>query len=165
MNPRIRAILIVFFVVLLDRITKVYIRTRVSPFDVHPVIPGFFNIIHTENPGAAFGMLASSDSPLRSWFLIIVSIAVMVIVAWILWNPARAGMGNGPLLQTGLALVLGGALGNFIDRAGRGTVTDFLQFFFGSYEFPSFNVADSAITIGAALLILDMLRSKKEHAK
>ncbi len=161
MNARLRAASIAAIVVLLDRITKLYIRTRVSPWDIHPVIPGFFNIIHTENPGAAFGMLAESAAPLRSWLLVGVSVVVMCGIAWILWRPARAGLGDGALLQTAFALVLGGALGNFIDRAGRGTVTDFLQFFFGSYEFPSFNVADSAITIGAALLIIDLLRGKK----
>lgn len=161
MNPRLRAATIIAVVVLLDRITKIYIRMRVSPWDVHPVIPGFFNIIHTENPGAAFGMLADSTSPWRSLLLVGISLVVMGIIAWILWRPARAGFGDGLLLQTGFALVLGGALGNFIDRAGRGTVTDFLQFFFGSYEFPSFNVADSAITIGAGLLIIDLLKSKK----
>jgi signal peptidase II len=161
MNQRLRAMSIILGVVILDRITKIYIRASVSAWDFHPVIPGFFNIIHTENPGAAFGMLSESMVPWRRIFLLAVSIAVMAIIAWILWRPGRAGMGESVLLQTGFALVLGGALGNFIDRASRGTVTDFLQFFFGSYEFPSFNVADSAITIGAALLILDLLRSKK----
>jgi len=162
MNPRIRAVAIIFFVVLIDRITKMYIRMRVSPWDVHPVIPGFFNIIHTENPGAAFGMLSEGSGAWRSWFLLAVSLTVMAVIAWILWRPARAGLGDGVLLQTAFAMVLGGALGNFIDRAGRGTVTDFLQFFFGSYEFPAFNVADSSISIGAGLLILDLLRSKRK---
>jgi signal peptidase II len=160
MNARLRAALIVAAVVLLDRATKIYIRASFSPWDMHPVIPGFFNIIHTENPGAAFGMLADSTAPWRSWFLIAVSILVMAVIAWILWRPGSAGLGDSVLMQTGFALVLGGALGNLIDRVGRGTVTDFLQFFFGSYEFPSFNVADSAITIGAVLLILDLLRGK-----
>ena len=163
MNSRLRAIAIIAAVVLIDRITKMYIRVRVSPWDMHPVIPGFFNIIHAENPGAAFGMLSESSAPWRSWFLMAVSIAVMVVIAWILWRPARAGLSDSVLLQTAFALVLGGALGNFIDRAGRGTVTDFLQFFFGSYEFPSFNAADSAISIGAGLLILDLIRSKKNQ--
>ncbi|SRR5579885_3795648 len=161
MNPRVRSIAIIFAVVLIDRITKMYIRMRVSPWDTHPVIPGIFNIIHAENPGAAFGMLAEIGSEWRNWFLLAVSLTVMAIIAWILWRPARAGLGDGPLLQTAFALVLGGALGNFIDRATRGTVTDFLQFFIGPYEFPSFNAADTAISIGAGLLILDLLLSKK----
>src|SRR5262249_19085520 len=140
--------------------TKIYIRARVSPWDMIPVIPGFFNIIHTENPGAAFGMLADSGSQWRSVLLIGVSVAVMAIIASILWRtPAHH-----TLLRVGFVLVFGGALGNLWDRAIRGTVTDFLQFFFGRYEFPSFNAADSAITIGAGLLLIDLWRSKKKPA-
>jgi len=166
MNHRLQSVAIIAAVVIIDRITKLYIRMRVSPWDTHAVLPGFFNIIHTENPGAAFGMFSESASQWRSLFLIAVSVVVMALIGWILWRPARAGFADSALLRTGFALVLGGALGNFIDRATRGTVTDFLQFFFGSYEFPSFNAADSAITIGAGLLLLDLWRSrgKKELA-
>jgi signal peptidase II len=166
MNHRLQSVAIIAAVVIIDRITKLYIRMRVSPWDVHAVIPGFFNIIHTENPGAAFGMFSESASQWRSLFLIAVSVVVMALIGWILWRPARAGFNDSALLRTGFALVLGGALGNFIDRATRGTVTDFLQFFFGTYEFPSFNAADSAITIGAGLLLIDLWKSrgKKELA-
>jgi signal peptidase II len=160
MKQRVRSGAIIAAVVVVDQITKLYIRTHVSPWDVNPVIPGFFNIIHTENPGAAFSMFSESTSQWRSLFLIVVSLVVMAIIGSILWRPARAGLTNSALLQTGFALVLGGALGNFIDRLTRGTVTDFLQFFFGSYEFPSFNAADSAITIGAGLLLIDLWRTR-----
>ncbi len=86
----------------------------------------------------------------------------MLIVGSMLWrNPSPAVVEN-PLLRLGLALVFGGALGNLWDRAFRGTVTDFVQLFFGSYEFASFNVADSAITVGTALLILDLLMTRKK---
>jgi signal peptidase II len=88
-------------------------------------------------------------------------LAVLAIIGVILWRPPRVAISDTPLLRTGLALVFGGALGNLWDRLMRGTVTDFLQFFFGSYEFPSFNAADSAITIGAGLLILDLWRTRK----
>jgi signal peptidase II len=125
------------------------------------VIPGFFNIVHTENPGAAFGALSESGGPWRSVFLVGISLVVMVVIGVILWRPARLAISDTLLLRTGLALVFGGALGNLWDRLLRGTVTDFLQFFFGSYEFPSFNAADSAITIGAGLLILDLWRTRK----
>ena len=134
---------------------------RVSAWDMFAVIPGFFNIVHTENPGAAFGAFSESSGPWRSVFLVGVSLVVMAIIGVMLWRPARVAMSDTRLLRIGLALVFGGALGNVWDRLLRGTVTDFLQFFFGSYEFPSFNAADSAITIGAGLLILDLWRTRK----
>jgi signal peptidase II len=156
MNARLRSVAIVAAVVLLDRITKLYIRTYVSPMALFPVIPGFFNIVHTENPGAAFGFMADLDFPWRRALLVTVSVVVMAIIGSLLFR-----VKSNSILQTGLALVLGGALGNAWDRLTRGMVTDFLQFFFGTYEFPSFNMADSAITIGAALLLIDLWRTKK----
>ncbi len=165
MNTKAQSAAIIAAVVLLDRVTKMAIRARVSPWDMIPVIPGFFNIVHSENPGAAFGMLSESTSPWRGWLLLGVSITVMVIVGVMLWRPVKPGHpAQTALLRVGLALVFAGDLGNFLDRAFRGTVTDFLQFFFGSYEFPSFNAADSAITIGAGLLLIDlwMTRNREE---
>jgi signal peptidase II len=161
MSPQARSAAIVAAVVAIDRVTKVYIRTRVSYWEILPVVPGFFNIVHVENPGAAFGALAYFTSEWRAVLLVGISLAVMAIIAMVLWRPARLGVIDTGLLRTGLSLVFGGAMGNVWDRLARGTVTDFLQFFFGSYEFPSFNAADSAITIGAGLLLLDLLRSRK----
>jgi signal peptidase II len=160
MNSRVQSAAIITAVVALDRITKAYIRTRVSSWDIYPVIPGFFNIVHTENPGAAFGVLSDSSIQWRGMLLVGVSLAVMAIIGTILWRTGKLAAAHTPLLRTGLALVFGGALGNLVDRVFRGTVTDFLQFFFGSYEFPSFNAADSAITIGAGLLLLDLWRTR-----
>ncbi len=162
MNARLRAALLITGIVALDRATKLYIRTRVSAFDVYPVIPGFFNIVHTENPGAAFGMFSDSPTEWRGILLVGISLGVMAIIGTMLWRMAAAP--HSRLMLIGLALVFGGALGNLWDRLFRGTVTDFLQLFFGSYEFPSFNVADSAITIGAGLLIVDLWRSRKTKA-
>jgi signal peptidase II len=163
MNDRLRSAILIVFVVLLDQLTKIYIRASFPPLDQITVIPGFFNIVHAENPGAAFSMLAESPGAWRSFFLVGVSLVVMVIVGAMLWKPP-AGMTT-PFVRAGLALVFGGAFGNLIDRVFRGAVTDFLQFLFGPYEFPSFNAADSAITIGAALLLLDMLRQKQPASK
>ena len=151
---------IIALVVLIDRVTKLYIRSAFSPWDVVPVIPRIFNIVHTENPGAAFGLLADSSSQWRGIFLVGISLVVMVLIAGMLWRPHHAGMHDTILLRIGLSLVFGGALGNVWDRLFRGTVTDFLQVFLGSYEFPSFNAADSAITIGAILLLLDLWRTR-----
>jgi signal peptidase II len=156
-----RELAIVIAVVVVDRVTKLYIRGAFSFADTKPVIPGFFNIVHVENPGAAFGMLADSPTAWSSALLAGISLVVMTVIGLMLWRPKRFskldfGMPNTPLMRTALALVFGGALGNLWDRLFRGTVTDFLQFFFGSYEFPSFNAADSMISIGAALLLIDL---------
>jgi signal peptidase II len=157
MNSRLRSAAIIAGVVILDRITKLYIQRNFSPWDTLPVIAGFFNIVHAENPGAAFGFLSESHSEWRSLFLVGVSLAVMAIIGTMLFRPS---IKKSPMLEIALALVFGGAAGNMYDRMFRGTVTDFLQFFFGSYEFPSFNAADSAITVGACLLLLDLWKNR-----
>jgi len=162
MNSRLRSVAIIAGVLILDRITKLYIQRNFSPWDMKPVIAGFFNIVHAENPGAAFGFLSESHSEYRSIFLVGVSLAVMAIIGTMLFRPS---VKKSPLLEIALALVFGGAAGNMYDRLLRGTVTDFLQFFFGSYEFPSFNAADSAITIGACLLILDLWNNRQSSTE
>ncbi len=165
MRARWMAFALAAAVFLLDRVTKLLIKTQMTALDQVTVIPGFFNIVHTENRGAAFGLFADSNGEWRSFLLIGLSTAVMVLLSVMLWRPARAGITNA-LLRIGLSLVLGGAVGNLYDRVVHGAVTDFMQFYFGAYEFPSFNVADSAITIGAGLLLVDMWlgRSHKQHA-
>jgi signal peptidase II len=157
MNSRLRSAAIIAGIVTLDRITKLYIQHHFSPWDTKPVIAGFFNIVHAENPGAAFGFLSESTSQWRGVLLVGVSLAVMAIIAAMLFRPS---VKKSPLLETALALVFGGATGNMWDRLFRGTVTDFLQFFFGSYEFPSFNAADSAIFVGACLLLIDLWNNR-----
>ena len=157
MNARLRSVAIIAIVVIVDRITKLYIQHNFAPWDMKPVIAGFFNIVHAENPGAAFGFLSESTSQWRSLFLVGVSLAVMAIIGTMLFRPA---VKKSNLLEVALALVFGGAAGNMYDRLFRGTVTDFLQFFFGNYEFPSFNAADSAITVGACLLIIDLWQNR-----
>lgn len=151
-------------VFILDRITKDVIKAHVTAWETLRVIPGFFNIVHAENPGVAFGFLADSSSAWRNVFLIGLSVTVLVFISTLLWK------GRGPenwILRVGLALVLGGALGNLYDRVVHGTVTDFVEVYAGQHYFPAFNVADSAISVGAGLLLLDMWRGrnrKLEHA-
>jgi signal peptidase II len=157
MNARLRSVAIIAAVVIVDRITKLYIEHNFAQWDMKPVIAGFFNIVHAENPGAAFGFLSESSSQYRGVFLVGVSLAVMAIIGTMLFRP---GVKKSTLLEIALALVFGGAAGNMYDRLFRGTVTDFLQFFFGNYEFPSFNAADSAITVGACLLIIDLWNNR-----
>jgi len=143
-------------VVIADRLTKLEIQRAMPGYDSIPVISGWLRIIHTENPGAAFGMLAEGNPILRSLVLIGVSGAVLLFVAWALWSE-RSTL-NSWLSRLGLSLVLGGASGNLYDRIVNKTVTDFVEVYHGTWSFPAFNVADSAITVGAILLLLDLWR-------
>ncbi len=121
----------------------------------------FINVTHQQNQGAAFSFLADQAGWQR-WFFVVLATAVSgVMIAW-LWRIRQ----EGPIvLMAGLSFVLGGAIGNLIDRAMLGYVTDFIQVWFGSWAFPSFNVADSAITVGAVLLIVDAILSARGEDK
>ncbi len=121
----------------------------------------FINVTHQQNQGAAFSFLADQAGWQR-WFFVVLATAVSgVMIAW-LWRIRQ----EGPIvLMAGLSFVLGGAIGNLIDRAMLGYVTDFIQVWFGSWAFPSFNVADSAITVGAVLLIIDAILSARGEDK
>jgi signal peptidase II len=146
-----------------DRLTKIWIERNLSIYDSFHVIPGLFDIVHTKNRGAAFGMFADGDSELRSFMLIGVSFAVLLFISYTLLRPAKPGSRASKPTLVGLTLVMGGALGNIYDRVISGEVTDFLEFYFGEYRFAAFNIADSAITVGAGLLILDMWRTRKQE--
>jgi signal peptidase II len=122
------------------------------------VIPGWLRIIHTENPGAAFGILADGNRWLRGGILIGVSALVLVFVVSALWG--RRTTFTSPLGRAALGLILGGAAGNLYDRVVSGMVTDFIEVYHGSWSFPAFNVADSAITVGAALLLLELMHPR-----
>lgn len=163
MGARLFPFVLAATVFVLDRITKAFIKSHLSPSDTVTVIPGFFNIVHSENPGIAFGMLASAPSFWRDLFLIAFSLSVLTFISALLLQPERTA-GHGWFLKTGLALILGGAFGNLYDRIVNKTVTDFIevhaQISGSSYYFPAFNVADSAITVGACLLLLDMWRTR-----
>jgi signal peptidase II len=144
----------------LDRVTKRIIESRVSFVDTHKVIPGFFDIVHSENRGVAFGIFNDSDSAWRTTLLIAASLAAVVLVSVMLWNAQRLDRFS----RWGFALILGGAAGNVFDRIASGRVTDFLLFYVGNYQWPAFNVADSAIVIGSGLLLIDLLRPKQQAA-
>ena len=116
-------------------------------------INSFLNLTHQQNTGAAFSFLANQSGWQRWFFVALASAVSVVLVGW-LWRIRQEGT---LVLTAGLSLVLGGAVGNLIDRAMFGYVTDFIQVWFGNWAFPSFNIADSAISVGAALLIIDAL--------
>jgi signal peptidase II len=148
-------------VVIADQLTKWAIVEWVPLYDKVP-LNSFLNITHQKNPGAAWSFLADAGGWQR-WFFVTLSSVVSVVIAVWLWRIRAAGLA---VLGAGLALVLGGAIGNLIDRIVLGHVTDFIQVMFGSWAFPSFNVADAGISVGAALLIIDAIffSGKEERA-
>lgn len=151
--------LIALLVVALDRLTKWVIAHRLSLHDSVTVIPGFFRIIHIENRGAAFGLFADSPSEWKVALLILFSLIALLIVSALLWKTSHRLSTTG----VGLAFILGGAVGNLWDRLVSGRVVDFLLFYFGSYQWPAFNLADSAIVVGAGLLVFEILFTKQAH--
>ena len=152
-----RPLLIALTVLLLDRITKWAIAQTIPLEDAINIIPGFFRLTHLENTGAAFSLFADSLSPFRTTLLIVFSVAALAVVSVLLWKD-RSVFHSGTLA---LSLILGGAVGNLWDRAFYGKVTDFLDFYIGVHHWPPFNVADSAIVVGALLLFMRMLRTNQ----
>ena len=144
----------------LDRLTKMIVERRVSFFDTYKVIPGFFDIVRSQNRGVAFGIFNDSTSEWRTTLLVIASMAAVVLVSVMLWNARRLDRWS----IWGFALILGGAAGNVFDRVVYGRVTDFLLLYIGDFQWPTFNVADSAIVVGSCLLLVDLLRSKRQTA-
>lgn len=139
-------------VMVADQVTKLLILEHVPLYSKIPVT-SFINITHQENPGAAFSFLADAGGWQR-WFFTALATGVSVVLTVWLW---RLRDGSQRLLASSLALVLGGAVGNLVDRVRLGHVIDFIQVYLGSWPFPSFNVADAALTVGAVLLIIDAL--------
>jgi signal peptidase II len=155
-----RPLLIALAVLLLDRITKWAISQTIPLEDAINIIPGFFRLTHLENTGAAFSLFADSPSPFRTTLLIAFSVAALAVISVLLWKD-RSVFHSGTLA---LSLILGGAVGNLWDRVSDGKVTDFLDFYIGTHHWPPFNVADSAIVVGALLLFMRMLR-KTPHSE
>ncbi|MNJ56641.1 Lipoprotein signal peptidase [compost metagenome] len=149
--------LIAFIIFVIDQLTKYIIVSKLELWEQIPVIGNFFLITSHRNTGAAFSILED-----QRWFFIIVTIVVVIGIVWYLQKVKKLG---NKLLPLALSLVLGGALGNFLDRALTGEVVDFLQFNFGSYTFPIFNIADSAIVVGVALIIYDSFREMSLEKK
>jgi len=148
-------------IVLIDRVTKAYIRLHFRDWDSVSVIPDWFRIVHTENPGAAFGFLAQGNPLLRTVLLIGVSLLVLFFVVSALTS--RKSSFTSTVTRIGLGFILGGAVGNLYDRILTGTVTDFVEVYHGTWSFPAFNVADSAITVGAVFLLIDLLRPQQHR--
>src|SRR5216684_2453122 len=155
-SARTMYLLIALFVVLLDRWTKYVVARRIPLYSYIQVIPGFFRLTHTENTGAAFSLFADSTAPWKTGLLIAFSVIALLVVSVLLWRNHHAHIATG----IGLSLIMGGALGNLWDRLARGRVIDFLLFYVKRYQWPVFNLADSAIVVGAVLLVLEILFHK-----
>jgi signal peptidase II len=136
------------------------VETRIGFEDTVKVVPGFFDIVHSQNRGVAFGIFNDSAFQWRTALLVMASLGAVAGVSWILRHPARLDR----WAFWGLVLVLGGALGNVYDRIVAGQITDFLLFYVGDYQWPAFNVADSAIVVGCGLLLIDLVRPQRRTA-
>lgn len=141
----------------IDQGTKWLVATKMNLHETIPVIGDFFLITSHRNTGAAFSILEG-----KRWFFLVIT---TIVVIGIIWYLQKVKFSQGKVLPIGLSLILSGAIGNFIDRAMTGEVVDFLQFNFGSYTFPIFNVADSAICIGVGLVLLDAVLSIQREKK
>lgn len=140
-------------VVLLDQLSKALVVADIPPNSVIEIIPGFFNLVNIRNRGAAFGFLNRSDIEWQFWIFLVATL----IAVWAIFALLR-GAKRQPWLCLGLGLILGGSIGNMIDRLRFRAVVDFLDFYLGNWHWPAFNVADMAICVGAFLACLSVLR-------
>lgn len=147
--------LIALLVVVCDRLSKWLVATHITLHDSIAVLP-FFRLTHVQNSGAAFGLFAESASEWKVAILVLFSLLALAVVSALLWKNSHSMTTTG----VGLSLILGGAIGNLWDRLLTGNVVDFLDFYLGSYHWPAFNIADSAIVIGALLLVAEILLAK-----
>jgi signal peptidase II len=142
-----------------DRATKFAVERYTSPFFRHSIVSDIVVLVHSQNPGIAFGVFSNSGSPWLTPVLVFCSAAVIVLLVWMI----ATGRAGGALVQCGLALILGGAAGNALDRVIHGGVTDFLEVRLWKYIWPAFNAADSAITIGAVLVLFELVFGERQR--
>lgn len=164
---RLRWLWVTLGVVVLDRASKAWIESRPLTYFPHAVVPNVVEIVYSRNPGIAFSYFADSSSKLVPYLLIVGSVVIIGVIAWLLVASRQLSA----LSAAGLALLLAGATGNVTDRMIHGAVTDFLQVWLRFLPWrlfnpwPTFNVADAAVTVGAILLIIDVLFSQQQTAK
>lgn len=144
-------------VIVLDQVTKLWIQKTMVLYTSHPVIPDFFNIVHVLNRGAAFGFLNRSDIRWQTYFFFAATALAVIIINHLL----RLARDDDKLLISGLGLILGGAIGNLIDRIRTGEVVDFLDFYWKNYHWPAFNVADVGIFLGSMALLVAFYRLRR----
>ncbi|MGA7916260.1 MAG: signal peptidase II [Candidatus Acidiferrales bacterium] len=144
-----------------DQLSKHAVERYTAPGSLRVLIPGLLNLVHTTNPGVAFGLFADSENAWRAPLLIIFSVAVIVMLVCLL----ATGRAGGRAGECGIALIQGGAVGNVLDRFLHHSVTDFIDFHIGSHHWYTFNIADSAIVIGAALVVLELFRDARHPSQ
>ena len=153
-KPRI--LLIALLVLALDQWTKWLVEAHLPEPSSQEIVPGWLHLSHVRNTGVAFGIFSNHGANGSAWILSILGLAALTLVGYFFW---RAPSGA-TLLLVALALVLGGAMGNLLDRLATGAVTDFIGVYLGTYRWPDFNVADSAISVGIGLMLLDSFRTR-----
>lgn len=148
-------------VLAMDQLTKAWILETFTLYESREVVPGFFNLVFVTNRGAAFSMLADVEGAWRHYFFLGIGFTALIGLTAAYWKLRR----EQSLYPVALALIAGGAAGNLVDRARFGSVIDFLDFYVGSYHWPAFNVADSAICIGAGLfIVVNILESRTKNS-
>jgi signal peptidase II len=159
LHGRRLSILVAAAIVAVDQVTKLAVDSALSLHESRTLIEGLLDLTYVRNRGAAFGLLSDADFPFQAVAFAVVSLLALALIAAYAYRlPA-----SHRLPQLGLALIMGGAIGNLIDRARLGYVIDFVDVYWGPHHWPAFNVADSAISVGVALLILDILRSPQQE--
>jgi signal peptidase II len=152
-RPRRLEIWLPIAIVALDQLTKALVRAQLPMYETVTIIPGLMNLTHVRNTGAAFGILNAAEFPLKPLVIAVIAASAMIAVGVYAASLAH----HQRIARVGLALIIGGAAGNLIDRVVAGSVVDFVDVYWGTYHFWAFNIADSAISIGVAIMILDML--------
>jgi signal peptidase II len=152
----IRFSLIASLVVFLDQASKQLVMVKMPIYKSISIIPGFFNLTHVHNPGGAFGFLAQNGSPWRHWIFLAAALLALAMILYFHHQTPRTH----PYLSLGLSLIFGGAIGNLIDRLRFGEVVDFLDFYVAHLHWPTFNVADSAVTVGVGIFIIHIVFRK-----
>lgn len=148
-------------VVALDQLTKALVDRSMSLHESRSLIDGLVSLTYVRNRGAAFGLFSDAELPFQSALFSLVSLAALGAIAFYFFKLPDTSR----LARAALALVMGGAVGNLIDRARLGSVIDFVDVFWGLHHWPAFNVADSAISVGVVLLILDVLRARRHESE
>ena len=163
-NVSRRSLLFAFLalvVLVADQLSKHAVEAWTAAGTSRTLIPGVLNFVHSTNPGVAFGLLADANATWRTPLLVVFDVAVIGLILWLLATNRAGGL----LGQFGMTLIIGGAAGNVVDRILRRSVTDFIDFHVGDYHWYTFNLADSAIAIGAALVILELLRDWRHPSR